>query len=329
MHAVLPKRRGGEARAVGLAGPLIVIVIAIVVIPSIASGATMFLMEQVLIQILFATSTNFLFGRSHMPSFGQAAFFGTGAYTVALWYSYIPVAALLVLAMAFSAVCSAVIAAVSIRTRGIIFANVTLALGQGMYLLAVKTSWVGGENGLPGISAGSLSMHGIWYLTGGVVVAAIAVCWVIYHSPFGITLQALREDPIRLEFLGVRVARYRLAAFTLAGAGAGLAGGLFAYTSGIVTPGTMYWTQSGYPILMILVGGMGFFWGPVVGAVFVTLLLNELSGHPGWDLIILGLVLIGVLLFAPRGLLGLVKSGWQRFAGSAERRDPVPEGIAP
>jgi len=312
MRAVLPERRAGEATVLGFAGPLIAIAVA--VIPSVVSGATMFLMEQVLIQILFATSTNFLFGRSHMPSFGQAAFFGTGAYTVALLYSHVPVAALLLLAMAFSAVCSALIAAVSVRTRGIIFANVTLALGQGMYLLAFKTSWVGGENGIPGITAGSLSTRGIWYLTGGVVVAAVAVCWVIYHSPFGVTLQALREDAVRLEFLGVRVGRFRLAAFTLAGAGAGLAGGLFAYTAGIVTPGTMYWTQSGYPILMILVGGMGFFWGPAVGAIGVTLLLNQLSGHPGWDLVILGLVLIGVLLFSPRGLVGLFGSWFGRLS---------------
>lgn len=312
MLAASPRRLRGEATAFGAVGPLLIIAVVVGVMPIMASSATLFLFEQVLIQILFATSTNFLFGRSNMPSFGQAAFFGTGAYTVALLYQHVPVAVALVLAMAFAAVVSAIIAAVSVRTRGIVFANVTLALGQGMYLLAIQTNLVGGENGIPGISAGSLSLHGIWYLTGAVVIIAVAVCWVIYHSPFGVTLQALREDPIRLEFLGVNVRRYRLAAFTLAGAGAGLGGALFAYTSGIVTPDTMYWTQSGYPILMILVGGMGFFWGPAIGAVGVTLLLNELSGHPGWDLIILGLVLIAVLLFAPRGILGLVDQFWRK-----------------
>lgn len=307
MRALSRSRSHGTAALANMIVPVTALILAVLVVPMVASGATMFLYEQVLIQILLATSTNFLFGRSHMPSLGQAAFFGTGAYTVALVYDAMPIAAALLLAIAISAVAAAIIAAVSVRTDGLVFANVTLALGQGMYLLAVKTKLVGSENGIPGIRAGSLSSTGIWYLVGGCVIAALIVCWVIYHSPFGMTLYAIREDPVRLEFLGVNVAVYRMLAFTLAGAGAGLAGGLFAYSSGIVTPNTMYWTQSGYPILMILVGGMGFFWGPAIGAIGVTLLLNELSGHPGWNLIILGLVLIAVLLFAPRGLIGL----WQ------------------
>ncbi len=280
-----------------------------------------------MIQILYATSTNFLFGRSHMPSLGQAAFFGTGAYTVGLVHDAVPFAISFVLAIVFSSIIAALIAVVSVRTRGIVFANVTLALGVGLYLLAAQTSWVGGANGIPGVSA-PLSLRGIWYVTGAIVIVAVAMCWVIYRSPFGITLLALREDPIRLEFLGVHVGRYRLAAFTLAGAGAGLAGGLFAYTAGIVTPGVMYWTQSGYVILMILVGGMGFFWGPAVGAIGVTLLLNELSGHPGWDLIILGLVLIAVLLFAPRGVVGLAQSAWRAIRGPAPGMDGS-DGPAP
>ncbi len=318
----LRSRRRDSTSLAGLIVPIALIIVAVLIVPSLASGATMFLYELVLIQILMATSTNFLFGRSHMPSLGQAAFFGTGAYTVALVYEVMPIPAALLLAIAV-AVVAFVIAAVSVRTDGLVFANVTLALGQGMYLLAVKTKWVGSENGIPGISAGSLSNDGVWYLVGGCVIAALVICWVIYHSPFGLTLYAIREDPIRLEFLGVNVAIYRMLAFTLAVAGAGLAGGLFAYASGIVTPNTMYWTQSGYPILMILVGGMGFFWGPAIGAIGVTLLINELSGNPGWNLIILGLVLIGILLFAPRGLLGLWEDVRARLRRSPTRR-PMP-----
>lgn len=320
MLKLLHSPRRDSSSLAGLATPVALLIVAVAVVPQIASGATMFLYEQILIQILLATSTNFLFGRSHMPSLGQAAFFGTGAYTVALVHDVMPIAAALLFAVAVSAVVAAIIAAVSVRTDGLVFANVTLALGQGMYLLAVKTKLVGSENGIPGIRAGSLTSVGVWYLVGGCVIAAIIVCWVIYHSPFGLTLYAIREDPIRLEFLGVNVAVYRMMAFTLAGAGAGLAGGLFAYSSGIVTPNTMYWTQSGYPILMILVGGMGFFWGPAIGAIGVTLLLNELSGNPGWNLIILGLVLIGVLLFAPRGLLGLWEDmrKWMRRTPAAQ-----------
>lgn len=327
MPAVSLSHPRREPTAAGAIGPLAVIAAAVVIVPFAVSGATMFLLEQILIQVLFATSTNFLFGRSHMPSFGQAAFFGTGAYTVALIHQSVPVAVALVMAIVTASAISMAIAAVSIRTRGIVFANVTLALGQGMYLFAVKTRAVGGENGIPGISAGSLDIQGVWYLTGACVVVALGVCWIVYHSPFGVTLQALREDPVRLEFLGVRVARYRLAAFTIAGAGAGLAGGLFAYSSGIVTPGTMYWTQSGYPILMILVGGMGFFWGPAVGAIGVTLLINELSGYPGWNLIILGLVLIGVLLVIPRGIIGFLDSMRQRWRNRM-RTPPEPEPTA-
>jgi branched-chain amino acid transport system permease protein len=319
----LRSQRRDSTSLAGLIVPIALIIVAVLIVPALASGATMFLYELVLIQILMATSTNFLFGRSHMPSLGQAAFFGTGAYTVALVYDVMPIVAALLLAIAVAAVDAFIIAAVSVRTDGLVFANVTLALGQGMYLLAVKTKWVGSENGIPGISAGSLSSDGVWYLVGGCVIAALVICWVIYHSPFGLTLYAIREDPIRLEFLGVNVAIYRMLAFTLAGAGAGLAGGLFAYASGIVTPNTMYWTQSGYHILMILVGGMGFFWGPAIGAIGVTLLLNELSGNPGWNLIILGLVLIGILLFAPRGLLGLWEDLRTRLRPSSARR-PMP-----
>ena len=302
--------------------------VAIVVIPRVSTTATLFLSEQVMIQILFATSTNFLFGRSHMPSFGQAAFLGAGAYTVALLAQKLPLALTLVIAVTLSSAVAVVIASVSIRTRGIVFANVTLAFGQGIYLFVLKSPLLGGANGMPAIRAGSLTVNGVWYLTGGCVLGAMALCWIVYYSPFGETLHALREDPTRLEFLGVSTSRYRVFAFTLAGAGAGLAGGLAAYTSGIVTPDIMYWTQSGYPILMILIGGMGYFWGPAIGAIGVTLLLHQLSGRPGWDLIILGGILIAVLLFAPRGIMGAVGSAWRRIVSGRGANSAEPAETA-
>lgn len=294
--------------------PYIAMLVVVVFGPFALSSAGLFLVEQILIQVLFATSTNFLFGKADMPSFGQAAFLGVGAYVVALTFSNIWFGFALVLAALVGGLIAAVLAAVSIKTEGIVFANVTLALGQGLYLIAMKSPWLGGENGIPGVEAAGLTGSGLWYVVGLVVMLSMFVLQVIYYSPYGRMLDALRQEPIRLKFLGVPVDLYKISAFVLAGAGTGIAGGLLAYSSAIVTPGTMYWINSGYPILMILVGGIGFFWGPAVGAIIITLILNWISGMLGWNLIILGSILIFVLLWRSDGVLGGFSSLVARYS---------------
>jgi branched-chain amino acid transport system permease protein len=176
-----------------------------------------------------------------------------------------------------------------------------------VYTLVFHAPVLGGENGIPAISRVDLGPIELsrnrvyWYLLVACVAAGIAGYRVVIGSPFGHALQAIREDPRRAAFLGLDLRMYRVAAFTLAGFGAGLAGSLFAYASQIVTPDVMYWTQSGNPIIMALIGGMHSFYGPALGAVIFTYLLHEL-GHvtPAFN-VYLGLVFLGFLIFLPGG----------------------------
>ncbi len=273
------------------------------------------LASRVLIFALAATSLNLILGFGGMVSFGHAAFVGLGAYTVAIlmqagvssaWIAW-PAA------MAVAAVAALLIGAVSLRTRGVYFIMITLAFAQMVYYLVVSLKVYGGDDGLA--LAGRSQLGGLdltrdlnFYYT-VLLLAALAflAIWRLLNARFGHVLQALRENEMRMLAIGCPVLRFRLVAFTLAGALAGLAGALLANLNSFVSPAMMQWSQSGMLLIMVILGGVGRLWGGLIGAA-VFLLLEELLGHYTihWQFF-LGAILLAVVLAAPNGLASLAE----------------------
>lgn len=306
-----------------------------IVVPAMGNAASTFFWTTVVITALYAMSVNLLIGFAGIPSFGQAAYFGIGAYAVGLLEpAGVPMLPALVVAMAAAAVGAFLVALVSLRASGLAFAMITLAVAQGLYVLTFHLGAVGGENGLVGIFPGDVlgvrladSGTALWVFCLVIVVAAIALLRMLSVSPFGRTLLMIRDDARRAEFLGIAVRRYQAAAFVVAGGVAGLAGALFTYVQGVAVPDYLYWTRSGDPIVMSIIGGMHSFLGPVLGSVIYLWMVDALSKlTQGWVLWV-GLGFLVIVLAAPGGLLGLphvVRQLRHRWAERATRSDRGP-----
>jgi branched-chain amino acid transport system permease protein len=273
---------------------------------------------RILIYAMAAASLNLVLGYGGMVSFGHAAFFGAGAYIVgilavegvsSLWISW-------PLAIAVAALAAAAIGAISLRTRGVYFIMITLAFAQMMYYVFVSLKAYGGDDGvsLPGRATGlgvSLSNDIVWYY---LVLAELAgVLYLLHrllHSRFGRVIEAIRENETRATAVGYPVYRYKLLCFVISGAIAGLAGALIANQTSYVGPALLHWVQSGTLMIMVILGGVGRFWGGPVGAVVLLALEELFSGSPllgpyslHWQLPV-GAILLAVVLFAPQGIAG-------------------------
>ena len=273
---------------------------------------------RVLIYAMAAASLNLVLGYGGMVSFGHAAFFGAGAYVVgifaaegvrSLWIAW--PAAILVAALA-----ALLIGAISLRTRGVYFIMITLAFAQMMYYVFVSMKAYGGDDGLsmPGRSTGlglELRNDFVWYY---LVLALLLVILYLLHrllgSRFGRVIAAIRENETRATAIGYPVYRYQLLCFVISGAIAGLAGALIANQTSYVGPALLHWVQSGTLMIMVILGGVGRFWGGPVGAAVLLALEELFSGSPllgayalHWQLPV-GIILLAVVLFAPRGISG-------------------------
>lgn len=286
----------------------------------LSGGYYVGLATRVMIYALAASSLNLVLGYGGMISFGHAAFFGAGAYTVAILAQEGIVSALAAwpLAVAVSVACALVIGAISLRTRGLYFIMITLAFAQMLYYFFVSLKAYGGDDGinlaersrLPGFD---LRDDTVFYL---VVLALLAGCLYLLKrlaaSRFGAVLRGIRENEARMTALGYPTYRYRLVCFTIAGGVAGLAGALVANQVGFVSPNLLHWTQSGTLLIMLILGGVGLLYGGVAGAVAMLLLEEVLSSWTGYWKLGLGIVLLFVVLRAPGGI-----GGW--FARGAAR----------
>jgi len=308
----------------------LVVFLAFLVVPWLGSRFYTFVATDIVILALFALSLNVLLGFTGLVSFGHAAYFGIGAYVTAITMKTfgLPFA----LGFPASGVVAALFALVfgffCVRLTAIYFAMLTLAFAQIVWAICFKWNAVtGGEQGMPNVPYPSFDwMDGLplldslrvgdrFYILALVLVAvAVAVLRRIVASPFGRMLAVIRENPERAEFIGVNVRLYRLAAFTVAGFFAGLAGALFGIFNRGVFPDFAYWTKSAEVLIMTLLGGMGHFWGPAVGAAALILLNLQITAYTQYWPFILGSILI-VLLFAfPGGLVGATLSLWRRLA---------------
>jgi branched-chain amino acid transport system permease protein len=268
---------------------------------------------RVLILALAASSLNLVLGFGGMVSLGHAAFFGIGAYVAAICQQAGINEALVAFpaAMAVAGLFALAVGAVSLRTRGVYFIMITLAFAQMVFYLFISARAWGGDDGLP--LAGRMTLAG-FSLAGDsalffAALAALTVAMLLFgrlaQARFGRTLQSIRENETRMEALGYPVFRYRLAAFALGGAGAGLAGALLANLTGLASPNLLQWTQSGTLLVMVIIGGVGSLWGGVVGAAVLLGLEEVLAGVTEHWHIVLGLLLLGIVLFAPRGVAAL------------------------
>ncbi|MCO6188477.1 branched-chain amino acid ABC transporter permease [Rhizobium sp. L1K21] len=271
------------------------------------------LLMTILCFVIFAASFNLLLGYAGLLCFGQAMFLGLSAYMTGLMLKTTGMSIeLAILASALiSAALGAFVGFVAVRRSGIQFAMITFAFAQFVYFLLLQSEFTGGEDGMQGIPRSNL--FGIFDISDSmtfyyfVLAATLLVILLVYrivHSPFGEILQAIRDNEVRVESLGFRPERFKILAMTISAGLAGLAGGLKATVFGFATLTDVSWTVSGEVILMTLLGGLGTLSGPMVGAGIIIVMNDELAQFGEWALIAQGIILILVILFMRRGVVG-------------------------
>jgi branched-chain amino acid transport system permease protein len=274
------------------------------------------LASEILIFALFAMAYDLVLGYSGMLSFGHAAFFGIGAYTTGIIlirvYPSVPVG--LLAGVIMSSLAALFLGYLSIRRRGIYFTMVTLAFAQMFYFIAFKwTSLTGGDDGLQGVprpSVGPLDLTSettLYYLILFFVLISVFVGFRVVNSPFGKTLQALRENKDRAMSIGYNIDRFRLMVFVISGFFSGLAGGLYALLLNFVPLSSLYWTNSGEVVVMTIVGGMGTLFGPVVGALAIILLRDIISNFTQSWSFIMGILFMASVLGFRGGIVGIIR----------------------
>jgi branched-chain amino acid transport system permease protein len=286
------------------------------------------ILTEILIMGFFAMSFNLLLGFTGLLSFGQAGFFGVGAYGVGLTLSKGGDSLFVALGVGVLAAAAAalIIGYLCVRRDEIYFAMITLGFGMMLYTLA--HNWIeltGGSDGLPLLAIPQLSLPGLelslfnpmtmYFMVLVVCAVGVLILWRVVRSPFGLMLTAIRENKERLSFAGANVQKVRLAAFVIAGALAGLAGGLFALFNAMATPDFLHWGFSARPVLMTILGGSQIFFGPAFGAAFFFCLEQVATHYTENWMIILGAILIPVVIFFPKGILGTVVH-WVRVGRS-------------
>lgn len=271
---------------------------------------------------LFACAFNLLLGFTGLLSFGHAAFFGSAAYITG-WFvksqNWTPELAILAGSLG-AGLMGLVVGAVAIRRQGIYFAMITLAIAQMVYFVCLQAPFTGGEDGLQGVPRGKL--FGILPLVSDsvmyyFVVTVFVLCFLfisrIVNSPFGQVLKMIRENEPRAISLGYQVERYKLLAFALSAALAGLAGSLKTLVMGFATLTDVHWSMSGEVILMTLLGGVGTFFGPVLGSAIVIGLQNMLADKVGsWVTVIIGVIFVVCVLAFRKGVVGELQAFRER-----------------
>ena len=290
-------------------------------VPLWANQGLEYIIGLVLIQALFAMSWNILFGYAGLASFGHAGFFAIGAYTTGALLRYQVAMPFLLMLVAAALVGGAVAWLIGIvalrRLSGIFLAVLTVALSEILRLVISYSKVLGAEDGLsniprPKIGLGfaildlASSQAYYWFLL-TIIVLVTAGLWWLLHSRFGRIFQVIREDAERATFLGINVARYRVMAFVISGAVAAFSGALYAPWTRIVTLEEVHWLHSLQPMLYTLLGGVGSFWGPAIGAALFAAIGYYTRTYVGLYEVIVGGLLIVIILVAPSGVVGLYR----------------------
>lgn len=287
-------------------------------------------MMKALCFAIFACAFNLLLGFTGLLSFGHAAYLGSAAYATgwlvrtAGWSPELGIVAGTLIAAATGAV----VGAIAIRRQGIYFAMITLAMAQMVYFVFLQAPFTGGEDGLQGVPRGELfgvlplaSDLVMYFVVLAVFVAVFLFILRVVHSPYGQVLKAIRENEARATSLGYDVARYKLLAFVLSTGLAGLAGSLKTLVLGFATLSDAHWSLSGEVVLMTLLGGMGTFAGPVLGAFTIIGLQNYLADRVGsWVTVIIGVIFVVCVVAFRRGFVGELQAWQQRRAAARQAK---------
>jgi branched-chain amino acid transport system permease protein len=275
------------------------------------------LFTRIVILALAATSLNLILGYGGMVSFGHAAYMGLGGYVVGIMakeditsgFAQWP------LALAVCALFALVVGALCLRTRGVYFIMITLAFAQMIYYVAVGLDRYGGDDGLTiyrrSQFASLIDLSGkvqFYYLCLALLLAAIWFVSRLINSRFGMVIQGSRSNERRMRAIGFPILRYRLASFVIAGMMCGLAGALLANHTDFISPAVMHWTRSGDLIVMIVLGGMGSLFGPLIGATTLLMLEEGLSRVTEYWQIIVGPLLLFIVVYAHGGIDGILAS---------------------
>ncbi len=299
--------------------PLLAVLLVLTLFPLFGSGFYVGLMTRVIILALFAMSLDLLIGYTGLVSFGHTAFFGIGAYTMAIAFqdaAVMPLWLALPLSLAVAALVALVIGWISIRTSGIYFIMITLAFAQMFYYYFFESPKYGGDDGIflflkPVLMIGTEDLlkldretHFYYFALTSLTLGYLAL-QMILRAPFGKVITAIKANEHRVRALGYSINRYKLVSFVIAGTLAGLAGFLEGAHTGYVNPAYLSWHESGIAIAIVVLGGMGTLYGPIIGAFLIVMLQNflpELTEH--WQLLFGGIV-IAVALFLPHGTVSL------------------------
>ncbi|PHP65781.1 branched-chain amino acid ABC transporter permease [Zhengella mangrovi] len=306
------------------------------VFPLVANSGLVFLAGLVAVNIVFGLSWNLLFSGVGLLSFGHAMFFAGGAYAMAvvsLRLPDLPFAGGLLLGAMTGGIIALVFGYIALRrASGVYFAVLTLAFSELVHIVITKTTFLGRNDGLVGIprpvinlGVASIDLTSAlayyYFIIVAMAVVAFAL-WSFQNSPAGRLIQAIRQDPVRTAFLGTDVRSWQLTAFVLSGTIAAFCGAVMVPFAQIASPEIAYWTVSTEPILFTLLGGAGHFWGPAVGAILFGAIDYATRALYGLSEITVGMLLLGVVLLMPGGLLGFLlsrRTAARRLTGSGKR----------
>ncbi len=312
-----------------------IVVVLLIVAPYLAPliHLDISILSEVLIMAVAAMSVNLMLGYTGMLAFGNAAFFGLGAYGVGLSIKYYDVHFIVAILIGIVAavIGALIIGPFLLRRRGIYFALLMVAFGQVFYFIAYRfTDVTGGEDGMNfprpyfGVSAWHVTLkeQSFYYLMLVIFVAVLVAMWYLIRSPFGRTLIAIRQNELRVRYLGLNTDRFIFVALLISASMAGLAGALYSLLIMFAFPLMLDWHQSGDFILMVILGGAGTLWGPLIGSIVYVVGKDIISTiTPAWQIFLGGLFVACVLAF-PKGLLGTT------FDLIGKRRTPLEEELS-
>lgn len=312
----------------------------LVAFPQLAERYYVQLATKMIAMAIFAMSLDLLVGYTRLVSLGHSAFFGLAGYTLALLQRDLGLVSLwttLPFTLAFCALAALLIGALAIRTSGIYFIMVTLAMAQMLYYLANDTKAFGGSDGMflgekPTAELFGFTLFDLknrvtfYYFALAALVASFLLARMVLRSLFGRVIDAVRCNEARTRALGFATWRYKLAMFAIAGTLAGLAGYVGAAQDGIVNPAFLSWHQSGQALVIVILGGMGTLYGPIAGAFVLIALEDVAAGVTEHWLLLIGVFVVAVVLFLPRGIASLSLGGLaDRMRGRAPPARPLVE----
>jgi branched-chain amino acid transport system permease protein len=303
-----------RARTLTLLGGLVVLLLVPVAAALADQPFYLDLFRRIMIFAIAAVSLDLILGFGGMVSFGHAAYLGIGAYAVAIpaFYGITSGFVQWTLALLLSGLIALAIGAVSLRTSGVSFIMITLAFAQMLYYLGISINAWGADDGMRLARRSEFGVvtlangYVFYYVVLGLLVGLLALGHRLVNARFGVVIRAAKSNEPRMRAIGFSTFRYKLAAFAIAGAMGGLAGALLTNQTEYLTPSYMHWTRSGEIMVMVILGGMGTLYGPVLGAFAFLLLEDLLSAWTVHWQIVLGPLLVLVVLYARRGLYGLL-----------------------